>query len=213
MMKDKELIQILWDYMRMNQELKKSDCILVLGCSDITIVDRAVEIFKKGYSDIIIFSGGLGKITSKIWNEPEAEKFAKIAIEKGVPEEKIYIENKSTNTGDNFRFTKKLIEKKKLKINSLIIVCKSYDEKRNYATFKKIMPEYDGIITSKNISFDEYFNLNQENTLWIDVLVGDIQRMKLFAKKGWQIEVDVPQNVWNAYEELKKRGYNKYLVE
>lgn len=75
------------------------------------------------------------------------------------------------------------------------------------------MPEYDGIITSKNISFDEYFNLNQENTLWIDVLVGDIQRMKLFAKKGWQIEVDVPQNVWNAYEELKKRGYNKYLVE
>lgn len=212
-MKDKELIQILWDYMRMNQELKKSDCILVLGCSDITIVDRAVEIFKKGYSDIIIFSGGLGKITSKIWNEPEAEKFAKIAIEKGVPEEKIYIENKSTNTGDNFRFTKKLIEEKKLKINSLIIVCKSYDEKRNYATFKKIMPEYDGIITSKNISFDEYFNLNQENTLWIDVLVGDIQRMKLFAKKGWQIEVDVPQNVWNAYEELKKRGYNKYLVE
>lgn len=27
-------------------------------------------------------------------------------MELGVPEDKIYIENESTNTGDNFRFTK-----------------------------------------------------------------------------------------------------------
>ena len=65
-MEDKELIKNLWDYMKMNQNIEKSDCILVLGCSDITIVDRAVDLFNKGYASIIIFSGGLGKITSKI---------------------------------------------------------------------------------------------------------------------------------------------------
>ena len=41
----------------------------------------------------------------------EAEKFAEIAIKKGVPRENIYLEKESTNTGDNFRFSKKLIEK------------------------------------------------------------------------------------------------------
>lgn len=206
-MEDKELIKNLWNYMKMNQKIEKADCILVLGCSDITIVDRAVDLFNKGYASIIIFSGGLGKITSKIWNEPEANKFAKKAIEFGVPKDKIYIENKSTNTGDNFRFTRKLIEKEKLDIR------KPYDEKRSYATFKKLMPEYTGTITSKEITFEEYYDLNKNNKKWIDVLVGDIQRMKIFARRGWQIEIEVPDDIWNSYEELIKRGYTGYLIK
>lgn len=79
---DKQLINILWDYMHLNHALKKMDSIIVLGCSDVSVVDVAVDIYKKGYSDKIIFSGGLGKDTSNMWNEPEAEKFAKIAISK-----------------------------------------------------------------------------------------------------------------------------------
>ena len=27
-------IQILWDFMRMDQNVEKSDCMMVLGCSD-----------------------------------------------------------------------------------------------------------------------------------------------------------------------------------
>lgn len=216
-MEDIELIQILWDYMRMNESLEKVDCIIVLGTVDESVVDVAVELYFKGYADKIIFSGGLGKITYKLWKEPEADRFTKKAIELGVPKDKIYKENGSTNTGDNFKFTKKLIEKEKLDVHSCIIVCKPYDEKRAYASFKKVMPEYKGIVTSKKIECKEYYEQwkNQEllpKDEWIHVLVGDIQRMKLFAKKGWQIEVDIPQNVWNAYEELLKRGYNKYNI-
>lgn len=114
-----ELIQILWDYMRMNQRLEKSDCIIVLGTIDVSVVDVAVDLYFKGYANKIIFSGGVGKITSKFWKETEAEKFAKRAMELGVPKNNIYIENESTNTGDNFRFTKRLIEKEKLDIDPL----------------------------------------------------------------------------------------------
>jgi len=65
-MKDIELIQILWDYMKMNQKLEKADCIIVLGSVDISIVDVAVEIYSKGYADKIIFSGGLRKNNKQI---------------------------------------------------------------------------------------------------------------------------------------------------
>ena len=75
------------------------------------------------------------------------------------------------------------------------------------------MPEYIGAITSKEITFEEYYNLNENNKKWIDVLVGDIQRMKIFAKKGWQIEMEVPDDIWNSYEELIKRGYDGYLIK
>ena len=139
------------------------------------------------------------------------EKFAKIAIKEGVPKENIYIEKKSTNTGDNFRFSKELIERERLQVKSCIVVCKPYDEKRVYAAFKKIIPEYELIIHSENISCEEYYKKNGKE--WIDVLVGDIQRMKLFYEKGWQIKMEIPDNVWNAYEILAKKGYDKYIFK
>ena len=210
---DFELLQILWDYMHLHHKLTNADAILCLGCSDLSVVDVTVDLYKKGYSDKIIFSGGLGKDTSKIWDEPEANKFAKIAIEKGVPEDKIYIENKSTNTGENFRFVKNLIEENSLNIKNFIIVHKPYDEKRAYAAFQNWMPEYSAVVTSQDISCEKYDEYAMKNNLpnWKELMVGDVQRMIVFAKKGWQKEVEMPQNVWEAYEELVKRGYTKYV--
>ena len=210
-MKDIELIQILWDYMKMNHKIRNADCIIGLGTMDINVANVASELYLKGYANKLILSGGLGKITRKLWNETEAEKFAKIAIQRGVPSNNIYLEKESTNTGDNFRFSKKLIENLKLDIKSCIIVCKPYDEKRAYATFKKIMPEYDGIVYSENISCEEYYQ--KYGNEWVHVLVGDIQRMKIFYEKGWQIKMDIPQNVWKAYETLVRKGYNKFVLD
>ena len=105
---DLKYIQILWDFMKLNQPLKKSDFIIVLGCADIKVADVAIDVYNQGLSDKIIFSGGLGKITKNIWKIPEANKFAALAEKRGVPKEKIYIENQSTNTIENFKFTKNL---------------------------------------------------------------------------------------------------------
>lgn len=210
-MKDIEQIQVLWDYMKMNHKIRNADCIIGLGTMDINVANVASELYLKGYANKLIFSGGLGKITRKLWNETEAEKFAKIAIQRGVPSNNIYLEKESTNTGDNFRFSKKLIENLKLDIKSCIIVCKPYDERRAYATFKKIMPEYDGIVYSENISCEEYYQ--KYGNEWVHVLVGDIQRMKIFYEKGWQIKMDIPQNVWKAYETLVRKGYNKFVLD
>ena len=208
---DIQLIQILWDFMSMNHELKHSDCIIALGTMDINVAHVASELYLNGYSEKLIFSGGLGKITYKLWNETEAEKFAKIALEKGVLSKDIYLEKESTNTGDNFRFSKKLIENEKLKIKSCIVVCKPYDERRAYAAFKKIMPEYKVIIHSERISCEEYYKRNGNE--WVNVLVGDIQRMKVFYEKGWQIKMEIPKEVWEAYEMLVKRGYDRFVLK
>ena len=37
--------------------------------------------------------------------------------------------------------------------------------------------------------------------------------MKVYPKLGWQIEVDMPEKVWEAFEKLKKIGYNKYVLK
>lgn len=212
-----EYIQILWDFMNLNQKLEKVDCMIVLGCSDINVANVAIDLFNKGIADKIIFTGGYGKITQKIWKTPEANKFAELAKIKGIPNEKIYIENQSTNTIENFKFTKDLIEKENLNVNSAIFVCRPYVERRTWACMKKYMPKLKGIITSEKISCVDYMkNYNIEGVAkdaWINVLVGDIQRLKIYAEKGLQEKVDIPDNVWNAYNELVKRGYDKDLLK
>ncbi len=76
------------------------------------------------------------------------------------------------------------------------------------------MPEYKGMITSEKIECEEYFNrFEKESKIEeISTLVGDIQRMKLYPQKGWSIEVEIPKQVWDAYEELVKRGYKKWII-
>ena len=139
------------------------------------------------------------------------------AINNGIPKNIIYRENQSTNTIENFQYTKQLIENKKLDINSIIFVCRPYVEKRIWACFKKYMPEYKGIIASESISCKNYmlnYDIpNVSKDAWINVLVGDIQRMKIYAERGLQEKVTIPDNVWKAYEEDEEQYIDIYVGE
>ena len=46
-MKDINFIQILWEYMKMNHELKHSDCIIGLGTMDINVANVTSELYLK----------------------------------------------------------------------------------------------------------------------------------------------------------------------
>ncbi|HLX67052.1 MAG TPA: YdcF family protein, partial [Puia sp.] len=95
----------LWDYHHLYHVPVPSDCILVLGSLDLRVANRGAEVYLEGLAPIIIFSGGLGKVTKAMFSESEADLFARIALDMGVPAEAIFIENKSTNTGENILFT------------------------------------------------------------------------------------------------------------
>jgi hypothetical protein len=46
----------------------------------------------------------------------------------------------------------------------------------------------------------------------INIMVGDLQRIKEYPAKGFQIYQEIPHDVWAAYEELIEAGYSKRLV-
>ena len=82
-----ENVQILWDFMHMGQALEQADVIVGFGCYDEDIPRRCAELFHRGFAPFVCFSGGLGRNTLGRWNCSEAERFAAIAMENGVPEE------------------------------------------------------------------------------------------------------------------------------
>ena len=207
------LAKTIWDYHHMNHQLKKADCIFVLGSLDTRVAEYAADLFLQGLAPYIIFSGGLGSLTTNIFKKPEAEIFADIAITKGVPEDKIIIENKSTNTGENVLFTKEILKQRGLDLHSFILVQKPYMERRTYATFKKIWPEKEFIVTSPQINFEDYPNNEISNKMVINIMVGDLQRIKVYPERGFQIYQEIPKNVWEAYEKLVKCGFISHLIK
>ncbi len=213
---DKKIIglaQVLWDYHHMNYSLQKADIIIALGSHDLRVAERTAQLYLDGWAKKIVFSGGLGRLTSDVWTLSEAEKFSAVAVSLGVPENDIFIENKSTNTGENILFTQQLLSEHKLNPQSFIVVQKPYMERRSYATFKKHWPDKELIVTSPQIAFEAYPTPEIPMEKVIQIMTGDLQRIKLYAEKGFQIYQHIPEAVWQAYEQLVALGYNQQLVK
>jgi uncharacterized SAM-binding protein YcdF (DUF218 family) len=202
----------LWDYHHLNHIPENADCILVLGSHDLRVADRGAELYLQGWAPILIFSGGLGNVTKGIWKDPEADRFARIALDKGVPAEAIFIENRSTNTGENILFTQKLLQEKGLDPRTFLLVQKPYMERRSYATFKRHWPEKKLIVTSPQISFEDYPTGEIPLEKVINIMVGDLQRIRIYPAKGFQIPQDIPDEVWAAYERLVAAGFTRHLA-
>jgi len=211
--KEKQLAMKISEYLKMNHDLEKSDCILVLGSFDDRVAERGADLYLQKFAPLLIFSGGLVKFAKDNWGETEADRFVKIATKMDVPRKDILIENKSTNTGENIIFTHNLLKEKNINPESFIVVQKPYMERRAYATFKKHWPDKKVLITSPQLSFEEYPTTGIDMKYIIETIVGDLQRVKLYPEKGFQIFQEIPGDVWDAYEQLVALGYDRRVIK
>jgi uncharacterized SAM-binding protein YcdF (DUF218 family) len=207
-----ELGRILWDYHHMGHAPATCDAILALGSHDLRVAERAADLWLEGWAPLLLLSGGLGNLTLGVWSEPEADRFAAVARAKGVPDNALLIENKSTNTGENIRFTAQLLADKGLDPHSFLVVQKPYMERRSYATFKVHWPDKDLRVTSPQIAFEDYPNGEIPMARVIELMVGDLQRIREYPAKGFQIPQEIPERVWAAFERLVALGYTGHLI-
>lgn len=94
-------------------------------------IDKGIKILKKNPKALLIMSGGQGKGE----DIPEGEAMARYAINKGIDEGKIVIENKSTNTKENLLLSSKLMTKESPRIG---LVTTSYHVFRALILAKKL---------------------------------------------------------------------------
>jgi uncharacterized SAM-binding protein YcdF (DUF218 family) len=210
------LVETIWRYHQLNHPLAEAGAILVLCSHDTAVAERGAELFLEGWAPLLIFSGGSGAITRRLFDEAEADVFARIAVGRGVPREHILVENRSTNTGENVAFTRRMLAERGIDPPNFIVVQKPYMERRSYATFKKVWPDKPIIVTSPRASLDEYLARYSSESLTADdvvsIMVGDLQRIRLYPEKGFQIPQDIPDDVADAYDRLVNAGYDKHLV-
>ena len=118
--------------MIVSDKLEKADLILVLaGDSNGERVIEGVALYKKGYAPRILMSGG-----PMAWHLTYAEWMKKQAIESGVPERDILVQDRSRSTVEDAEFSLPIV--KENKIRSLILVTSPAHTRRAKKVFNNL---------------------------------------------------------------------------
>ena len=139
---------------------------------------------------------------------PEAEVFAAIAGEREVPRGHMLVESRSTDAGENVSVHAAACWPSAASICGASSSCRSRSlERRTFATFKKVWPEPAIAVTSPQVTMDDYLRAYSNESLSpadvVSIMVGDLQRIGVYAERGFQVPQEIPDDVWRAYEELR----------
>lgn len=212
-----EPLQVIWDYLGMHQIPEKADVIVGFGNFNTNIARRAAELYLQGLAPVVLFTGGLGRNTEGLLPEPEAVRFSRVAMECGVPEEAILLEPDSTNTAENILFTRRLLEEKGIPHDRILGVHQPFMERRITAAMGVYWPEQAFYVTSPQTSITDYLADAKKQGVTenaaVSVIVGDFQRMDLYAKKGYQLPQYIPEEAWAAFHQLVEMGFDKQLAK
>jgi uncharacterized SAM-binding protein YcdF (DUF218 family) len=202
----------LWDYHNVKVPIEHVDFILAMGSHDERVANCAASMFLHGYAPLLVTSGGYGKVTKDIWKITEGERFALIAEQMGVPRKYIIVEPQATNTGANLVLTREILQGRGIDVRSALLVTKPYMSRRALAAAERQWPEIKWLIAAPDISFDEYPNSEVSVDRMINLMVGDLQRLKVYADQGFQTPQIIPDFVWASYDFLRDAGYNEFVI-
>lgn len=211
-MTESDAVQKIWNYHLLGHALDRADLIWVLGSHDLRVADRAAELWLAGMAPRILMSGGFGNFTAGVFQKPEARLLAERAEALGVRSDAILIEDQSSNCGENVSFSRRLLDSRGIGVHSVIAVQKPYMERRTYATIRKQWPEVEVRVTSPQLSFEEYVQGSIGKNEVVNIMVGDLQRIWEYPKRGFMISQEVPDEVREAWLHLVAAGYRGHLL-
>lgn len=208
----KQAAQVVWDFHRLGHTLAPADLLFVLGSHDLRVAEHAADLFQRKLAPRVVLSGGFGVRKASPWEQSEAEMFAEVMRQRGVPESAMLLESRSTNTGENVRFTRELLAAHGIAVRSVIAVQKPYMERRTFATIRKQWPEVALRVSSPPLDFAAYCDSAIPLRDIVEFMVGDLQRIVEYPKLGFMIPQEVPSPVRAAFEQLVAAGYTRHLI-
>ena len=192
-------LRIILDFLTASipiESLPVCDAIFLFGSSKTDQIPKSgANLFKKGLARKIICTGKHAlRLTSGPFGFPtEAEWYANVLANEGVPREAIILETKSTNTLQNVLFGIDACNKQGFYPSSLILCPIPPLCCRSLATFRKQFPAIK--------VFGYTFEFPIKNYLAPDRMkrvLGEFERFKEYTMKGDMVRVEIPQNIQDS---------------
>jgi Ni,Fe-hydrogenase III small subunit len=203
--------EVIFSYSFLGHVPRPADVMIVLGTNDTRVAEYAATLFAQGLAPRMIVTGGIAHTNDLLatnWDRSEAEVFADVLVAHGVPAEKMILEKKATNTAQNVSLSKRLIEKPA----SVLYVCKPFMPRRVYATHVVEWPEVPATVASWQTTFEGYCNEELPPHKILNIMMGDLQRLWIYARRGYSAPQRLPDEVLQAFRTLCEKGFTQHLV-
>ncbi|GAA4902532.1 YdcF family protein [Streptomonospora salina] len=212
--------QTLWDFHTRPaaHPAPGNDLVLVLGSHDLRVAAHAAHLWHRGTAPLVCFSGDRGRRTAgdtrtPRWPAGEAATFARAARETApLPDDAVLLETRATNTGENLRHSRALLAATGRTVHRAVLTAKPYMAQRALATAARHWPGVEWTFSRFPGGYRDYPTPDHTAAELIDFLVGDLQRLAVYARRRWSAPVDIPEPVWNAAHRLSERGFTRHLL-
>ncbi len=179
-------------------KLPNVDVLFVFGSSMRQTAEHAASVWHRAKARHIVVSGKGCESSLPGGYETEANFFSSIMQEKAVPREVIIIEGSATNTLENVLFGMKAAEKAGVLVRSAILCGLAPHTKRMRATFKKQFPDVETVGSGAYLPAQFFQSPDMLNKL-----VGELTRLRKYARQGDIAPVEIPTAVENAANTLR----------
>ncbi|CAO5148293.1 DUF218 domain-containing protein [Frankia sp. AiPs1] len=205
-------VEVLWDYHDMHHELRPSDVGVGLGSHDLGVATCAADLYQREMFSRIVFTGANAPTTIVRFPRGEAVHYREHALLLGVPDAAILVEPTARNTGENITRTREMLASHGITPRAITLISRPYQQRRAYATCRKLWPDVDVQCASEPMSLDDYVASIGDADRVMAMLAGDTQRIWRYAEAGHAIPQPVPDNVRAAYQVLVSGGHISRLL-
>jgi hypothetical protein len=188
------------------------DAIVGFGTFDLGLPRLCGDLHGRGMAPLIIFTGGIGAGTADL-GQPEADAW-RAELRRSHPmieDEQVILENRSTNTAENIRFTEELLARLHpgqafgAGVRTVIGVASPSRLKRVALTWQKLQPTIPlsrqrpltatyaterALYEAKGFDYDAH-------------LCGELDRIVDYAERSWIVAEALPENIVLAHARLR----------
>jgi len=218
---------------------KRIDCVILAGNCVLETAEGTFRLLRRGVCPRLLISGGIGHATEVLYRKiaahriyrtvategrAEAYILADIAVKVwGIDPSRILVEADSTNSGENARFSRRLLEDVDQPVKTILLVQDPTMQRRADATFRQAWSDRSDVSFLNWPTFtprvhlvdgDLQFALNGISGLWpmkrfLTLTMGEIPRLRDGPHgygpkgKGFIVHVDIPASIEAAYNRLE----------
>jgi uncharacterized SAM-binding protein YcdF (DUF218 family) len=207
--------EVIWDFHQLRHQPVKSDVALALGTNDLRVAGHAADLYQHGMAPLIVCTGGIAHqndLLATPWQRAESEMYADILRERGVPESAVLLESRASNTSENIRFGREVLLERGIQPRNVLVIVKPFMQRRAAATFAVEWPEVPFSVSSWATSFAAYCAGDLTPEKITNIMMGDLQRIWVYAAKGFSAHQRIPAAVREAFGRLREAGYTKHLL-
>lgn len=132
------LAETLYQPLNCTREPERSDLILVFGSAQNLRINKAIDLYQKKFAPKIMTTGAAPHWKSS--DISEGDRVAQYAINHGIPESDIIVENRSIATPDNVKRSIDMLEKMNWQPHRIVIVTSEFNARRAYMDVYKFIP-------------------------------------------------------------------------